>query len=73
MPGMSGRELAGRIRRIAPAARVVFMSGYTNDVQAPAGALEPGIFFLQKPLRPDALAAGVREALDSPFQPFNPL
>jgi two-component system cell cycle sensor histidine kinase/response regulator CckA len=73
MPGMSGRELAGCIRRIAPATRVVLMSGYTNDVLVPTDAPEPGITFLQKPLRPDALAAGVRKALDSPFQPFNPL
>ena len=71
MPGKSGRELAEIIYQVRPETRVMFMSGYTNDVLLRTGALRPGMSFLQKPLRPDQLSARVREALDSPVRPFN--
>jgi signal transduction histidine kinase/CheY-like chemotaxis protein len=72
MPNMSGRELADRLLQIRPDLRVVYMSGYTDDVLVRTGALRPGMSFLQKPLRPEVLAAKIREALDSPVRPFNP-
>lgn len=72
MPHMSGRELAERIRQERPELKVIFMSGYTDDVLVRTGALSPGMSFLQKPLRPEVLAAKLREALDSPARPFNP-
>ena len=72
MPKMSGRELGGRLREIRPDLKMIYMSGYTDDVLVGTGALGPGMSFLQKPLHPDALAAKVREALDSPSRPFNP-
>jgi two-component system, cell cycle sensor histidine kinase and response regulator CckA len=72
MPKMTGRELCERLRALRPGLKVVFMSGYTDDVLVRTGALSPGMSFLQKPLRPDTLAAKVRAALDSPSLPFNP-
>jgi FixJ family two-component response regulator len=69
---MSGRELGACVRKIRPELPVVFMSGYTDDVLVRTGALSPGMSFLQKPLRPEVLAARLREALDSPVRPFNP-
>jgi two-component system cell cycle sensor histidine kinase/response regulator CckA len=72
MPGMSGRELAEKLQQIRPEMKMMFMSGYTDDVLVRTGALSPGMSFLAKPLRPDVLAAKVREALDSPPRPFNP-
>jgi two-component system cell cycle sensor histidine kinase/response regulator CckA len=72
MPGISGRALADKLWAKRPDTRVVFMSGYTDDVLVRTGALGPGMSFLQKPLRPEAVAAKVREALDSPSRPFNP-
>jgi CheY-like chemotaxis protein len=72
MPAMTGRELANRLAQIQPDVKVIFMSGYTDDVLVRTGALGPGMSFLQKPLRSEALAAKVREALDSPARPFNP-
>jgi two-component system, cell cycle sensor histidine kinase and response regulator CckA len=65
MPRMGGRELAQRLHSLSPDVKIVFMSGYTNDVLLRSGELGRGMSFLQKPLRPEALAAKVREALDS--------
>ena len=72
MPRMTGRELGEQILRIRPDAKVIFMSGYTDDVLRHTGAFGSGISFLQKPLFPEVLAAKVREALDTPSRPFNP-
>jgi nitrogen-specific signal transduction histidine kinase/CheY-like chemotaxis protein len=72
MPGMSGLELTSRLRAVRPDLRIVCMSGYAEDVLMNSGSFQAGTPFLRKPLRPDDLAAGVREALDSPPLPFNP-
>jgi nitrogen-specific signal transduction histidine kinase/ActR/RegA family two-component response regulator len=72
MPRMSGRELGERVRSLRPDACIVYMSGYTDDVLVRTGALGPGMSFLQKPLRPEVLAARIREALDGASRPFNP-
>ena len=42
------------------------MSGYTDNVIADGGMLEPGIAFLQKPFTPAALAQKIREVLEAP-------
>ncbi len=72
MPGMSGLELAGRLRRMRPETPIVFISGYSGDVLTRTGPLPEGTSFLPKPLRPDVLAAKLREALDRSSRPFNP-
>ncbi len=66
MPTMSGRELHERMCRERPGLRVVYMSGYTDNIIAPHGVLDPGTFFIQKPFTLGALAAIVREVLDLP-------
>lgn len=66
MPGMSGRELAQRFREQRPEARVLYMSGYTDDTVVRHGVLEAGTAFLQKPFSLDSLARKVREVLDQP-------
>lgn len=57
MPGMSGIDLADRLRFDRPELPVVFMTGYATEL--PSGA-----FVLQKPFVPATLAQRVREALD---------
>jgi CheY-like chemotaxis protein len=66
MPEMSGRELAEKFVKLKPHAKVLFMSGYTDDAVIHHGVLRPGTAYLQKPFSPDTLARKVREVLDSP-------
>jgi CheY-like chemotaxis protein len=63
MPGMQGRELAERLRAEWPGLKVVFTSGYTDDVVLRHGVLGPGMLFLSKPYTAPALARMVRDAL----------
>jgi len=63
MPGTSGRELAARIGARRPGIRVLYMSGYTENVITSGGMLEKGLAFLQKPFSPVALSQKVREVL----------
>ena len=66
MPGMGGRELAGRLRGLRPGLRVLYMSGYTDDALVRHGVLAGEAAFLQKPFTPESLARKVREVLDGP-------
>ncbi|MBL8684640.1 MAG: response regulator [Myxococcales bacterium] len=66
MPEMNGRELAARVRQRRANCKVLFMSGYTDNVILQHAVLEPGAAFLQKPLTPEALSKKVREVLDGP-------
>jgi CheY-like chemotaxis protein len=63
MPLMSGRELVEQIKSLRKDIRIVYMSGYTDDVLAYRGDLGSDINFLQKPFAPETLAKKVREAL----------
>ncbi len=65
MPVMSGRELVERLATVLPGAKVLFMSGYTDDTVVHHGVLDQGIAYLQKPIVPDALTKKVREVLDT--------
>jgi len=63
MPGMTGKDVAAVVSRLRPGIRVLFMSGYTDDVIDLHGGLGPETFFLQKPFSSAALAEKVRQAL----------
>jgi len=65
MPGMSGRELADKLKARRPNVRVLFMSGYTDDAVVRHGMLEPGLAYLEKPFRPPMLLKKVRGVLQS--------
>ncbi len=64
MPEMSGRELAERLADECPGARVLYLSGYTDDAIVRHGVLEEKMPFIQKPFSLDALACKVRDVLD---------
>ncbi|HEX3236203.1 MAG TPA: response regulator [Gemmatimonadales bacterium] len=61
MPGMSGRELAERLREARPDVRVIFMSGYADDEIVRRGLLDPEQPFIQKPFTPAVLVQRVAE------------
>jgi PAS domain S-box-containing protein len=65
MPEMNGRELADRLSARYTDMKLLFMSGYTADVIASQGILDKGMHFIQKPVTLHALAAKVRQVLDS--------
>jgi CheY-like chemotaxis protein len=64
LPAMNGRQLYDQLRESRPGLRVVFMSGYTDDLIAHHGVLEPGVSFVEKPFNQETLARKVRETLD---------
>ena len=69
MPKINGPELARRVAQHWPRIKVLYMSGYTTNAIVHHGVLDEGLFFLQKPFLPAALAAKVREVLDAPPRP----
>ncbi len=70
MSTMNGRDLAQAVRAVRPDLRVLFMSGYTDDVIALRGALFEGAWFIQKPFSHRDLAEKVRVVLGAPVQPI---
>jgi two-component system, cell cycle sensor histidine kinase and response regulator CckA len=65
MPGASGPDLARRLTALRPGLRVIFMSGYTEDILGGHDILKPGVAFLRKPFTAEALGDKVRKVLDS--------
>ncbi len=65
MPKMNGRELYEQISSVVPNLRVLYMSGYTDEVITHRGLLEKGLQFIQKPFTMNDLAAKVRATLDA--------
>ncbi len=64
MPGMSGHQLAKRLKSLQPEMEVLYMSGYTDNAIAQHGVLGEGVNYIQKPFTVDGLARKVREVLD---------
>jgi PAS domain S-box-containing protein len=64
MPQMGGMELADRVKLLRPAIKVLFTSGYSDNVIVQNGVLLPGTAFLEKPFSPTTLLHKVREVLD---------
>ena len=64
MPRMGGRELAERFELRRPNARLLLVSGYTDDAALRESVRHRDTPFLHKPYALEALARAVREALD---------
>lgn len=62
MPGLSGPELARRLRASEPSLKVVFSSGHGGAVRREPGLVE-GVNFVSKPYALDTLISTVRLAL----------
>ena len=65
MPNMSGFLLAKELRARRPQIRVLYMSGYTDQVLADQGELKGDDPFIRKPFGNDSLLAKVREVIDA--------
>jgi DNA-binding response OmpR family regulator len=65
MPGpLNGKALADIVARRWPKTKIVFMSGYSDEVITHHGRLDAGVRLLSKPFRKTELAAVIRQVLD---------
>jgi PAS domain S-box-containing protein len=62
--GMSGKDLADRLRGERPDLKVLYTSGYTENTIVHHGVVDVGVNFLSKPYLPEDLARRAREVLD---------
>ena len=63
MPGMSGRDLAQRVKERRPDICILYMSGFTEEALAPGQDLEAGALLISKPFTADSFSRKIREAL----------
>jgi CheY-like chemotaxis protein len=64
LPGMNGKLLAHELTLRRPGLKVLFTSGYTEDLLGQHGILEEGLHFISKPYTAAALAMKIREVLN---------
>lgn len=65
MPNLNGYKLAEQARAIRPEMRVLFTSGYSEDVVSEKGVHGQGAYFISKPYSIKDLAAKIRVSLSS--------
>ncbi|WP_051689930.1 hybrid sensor histidine kinase/response regulator [Pelobacter seleniigenes] len=66
MPVMNGRQLFEKLHPLRPEMKVLFMSGYSDDIISSQGVIHEHIHVLQKPIETDLLISTVRNILDAP-------
>lgn len=67
MPGTPGPpEFARAAQEAQPGLKVLFMSGYAEDVVEHQGRVDADIHLIEKPYRKDALSVALRRLLDEP-------
>jgi CheY-like chemotaxis protein len=64
MPGLTGRETAEHVRRVRPAIRVLYISGYAPDGAGRSADDPHGDPVLGKPFTPSELVRAVQGRLD---------
>ncbi|HVP38286.1 MAG TPA: PAS domain S-box protein [Candidatus Saccharimonadales bacterium] len=64
--GMSGWEVAGELSRRFPGLRILYTSGFSEELAGRGFVIPDGMPFLEKPYLPDDLLDAVRSVLDSP-------
>ena len=63
MPKLSGRELAAQMRAIRPSTKVLYTSGYSDQIIARRGVLAPGQHYIPKPYTIETLERRIDELL----------
>ena len=64
MPGINGRQLYEQLAQTYPTLKVLYISGYTDDVIGQHGVLENDVNFLHKPFSIYRLAQEIRSVLN---------
>jgi len=67
LPDIDGQKVAGQLVAKHPSLRVLYCSGYNEDVIAHHGVVDERLAFLPKPFTAEALAHKVRSVLDEPM------
>jgi DNA-binding NtrC family response regulator len=65
MPGRSGKDLASDVVARRPATKLLFMSGYSENVIVHDGVLDAGVNLIEKPFSADDLLHWMRSILDA--------
>jgi PAS domain S-box-containing protein len=60
LPGMNGRQLADQARETRPDLKILFITGYAENVAMAGGFLQPGMEMITKPFDLDNLSRRVR-------------
>jgi PAS domain S-box-containing protein len=63
LPGINGKQLVERLKALHPESKVLFTSGYSEELIAHRGVLDPDVAYIAKPYSPEDLAAKIREVL----------
>ena len=63
MPEMGGRQLVENLKKLHPAIKVIYMSGYTDDAVVRHGIISAEVDFLQKPFSEKMLLSKLQEVL----------
>jgi hypothetical protein len=66
MPGMTGKELAGRLQHQHSGIGVIYMSGYSEQTAAETTQADANMLLLTKPFSRGSILRTVREALNVP-------
>ena len=64
LPGLNGRELSEQLAKKRKDMKVLFISGYSDDVIAKHGMIDEGLSFMQKPFTASSLGMKIREVLE---------
>jgi DNA-binding response OmpR family regulator len=64
LPGLNGHQLADAARKLRPALKVIFMTGYAEVAASAQGFLAPGMALITKPFAMADLAAKIRATME---------
>jgi len=64
MPKLNGKESFNEIKKMNPSVKVIFTSGYSEDILDKKLVREEGVNFISKPVSPKELLIRIRETLD---------
>ena len=65
LPGMNGRQLADQARETRPDLKILFITGYAENVAIADGFLQPGMEMITKPFDLDNLSRRIRDMVSS--------